>query len=119
MPTEISVCAQGDRCLRACAAVQPRPRVVRVQHISDQLVYPGAGRLSGLWDERFGEFDTPDQASTKFLNAAEYVMSGGNDKVALTFWWTETERQIRIQGLSILNYKIKVFRFDNSDAFIF
>ena len=23
-----------------------------------------------------------------------------NEKVALTFWWTETERQIRIQGLA-------------------
>jgi pyridoxamine 5'-phosphate oxidase len=34
------------------------------------------------------------------LNSKKGTEIEDNDKVALTFWWTETERQIRIQGLA-------------------
>lgn len=34
------------------------------------------------------------------LNSRKGIEIENNDKVALTFWWTETERQIRIQGVA-------------------
>jgi pyridoxamine 5'-phosphate oxidase len=34
------------------------------------------------------------------LNSRKGIEIENNDKVALTFWWTETERQVRIQGLA-------------------
>lgn len=34
------------------------------------------------------------------LNSRKGIEIENNDKVALTFWWTETERQIRIQGIA-------------------
>ena len=34
------------------------------------------------------------------LNSRKGIEINTNDKVALTFWWTETERQIRIQGIA-------------------
>ena len=34
------------------------------------------------------------------LNSRKGIEIKSNDKVALTFWWTETERQIRIQGIA-------------------
>ena len=36
------------------------------------------------------------------LNSRKGVEISKNNKVALTFWWTETERQVRIQGLADL-----------------
>ncbi|OBX25842.1 pyridoxamine 5'-phosphate oxidase [Gelidibacter algens] len=37
---------------------------------------------------------------TGSLNSRKGIEMETNDKVALTFWWTETERQIRIQGIA-------------------
>jgi len=37
---------------------------------------------------------------TGSLNSRKGREIDNNDKVALTFWWTETERQIRIQGIA-------------------
>lgn len=34
------------------------------------------------------------------LNSRKGTEIGHNNKVALTFWWTETERQVRIQGVA-------------------
>jgi len=34
------------------------------------------------------------------LNSRKGIEIENNDKVALTFWWTETERQVRIQGVA-------------------
>jgi len=34
------------------------------------------------------------------LNSRKGIEIENNNKVALTFWWTETERQIRIQGIA-------------------
>lgn len=34
------------------------------------------------------------------LNSRKGTEIGYNDKVSLTFWWTETERQVRIQGMA-------------------
>lgn len=34
------------------------------------------------------------------LNSKKGIEIENNDKVALTFWWTQTERQIRIQGMA-------------------
>ncbi len=34
------------------------------------------------------------------LNSRKGIEIDSNNKVALTFWWSETERQIRIQGLA-------------------
>jgi pyridoxamine 5'-phosphate oxidase len=37
---------------------------------------------------------------TGSLNSRKGTEIENNDNVALTFWWTETERQIRIQGIA-------------------
>lgn len=37
---------------------------------------------------------------TGSLNSRKGMEIDGNNKVALTFWWTETERQVRIQGIA-------------------
>ncbi|TJY38154.1 pyridoxine/pyridoxamine 5'-phosphate oxidase [Pontimicrobium aquaticum] len=37
---------------------------------------------------------------TGSLNSRKGIEIKNNDKVALTFWWTKTERQIRIQGIA-------------------
>lgn len=34
------------------------------------------------------------------LNSRKGIEIENNNKVALTFWWTETERQVRIQGIA-------------------
>src|SRR5690606_34257091 len=39
---------------------------------------------------------------TGTLTSRKGIEINKNNKVALTFWWTETERQIRIQGNAIM-----------------
>lgn len=54
--------------------------------------FPNA-RFVSLKDVIDGNF-----AITGPLNSRKGVEIEANQKVALTFWWTETERQVRVQG---------------------
>lgn len=69
---------------------------------------PSAGCLSTIGIDNFPnarfvslkELKDNSLIITGSLNSRKGAEIENNDKVALTFWWTETQRQVRVQGLA-------------------